>query len=529
MHPAWQPLLNLAESYRQTFERGSLAPQATQKRFLFEALSANANTDIGRRSGFRHITSTSAYAERVPIVYFSDIEGELSAWRAGNPSLCAEPVVLTEWTSGSTREAKAIPYSSTGLEGFRHALFPWLSDLCRHDPAIACGRAYWALSPAGTGAFPHRSVANDAAYFGAAAPLLEDLSAVPLALASLTDVASWRFCTALFLAACEDLSFISVWSPTFLHPVLDVLEQDPKRIADAMLRPERHPLPPALDSSLPALQAGAHGQAKRLRAAIVDGHLDTLQLWPKLRSVNCWTQGAAARQVPGLVKRLAGVKIEAKGLLSTEAAVSVPVQEAPSPVAALASTFLELRTDDGRCLPLWQWREGDEGCILVTTRSGLWRYATGDRVSVSGFWRSTPCLVFLGREGQGVDLCGEKLDEKLVGERLPTDLDLFQAPDAGGRGYCLFIEAAQVTSAQAGILAESMDKALCEILHYRHARALGQLAPLRAVRVTGLMTSIAQRGREARGAPLATVKIPILDGDSGWLDYFAHAGVLEVT
>jgi hypothetical protein len=108
-------------------------------------------------------------------------------------------------------------------------------------------------------------------------------------------------------------------------------------------------------------------------------------------------------------------------------------------------------------------------------------------------------------------------------------VDVFQAPDASGRGYCLFIEATQVTHAQAEMLAERMDEALSEILHYRHARELGQLAPMRALRVTGLMNSIAQRGRETRGVPLATVKIPILDGDSGWLDYFAHSGSLEMT
>lgn len=529
MRLAWKRLLNLAEPYRQTFERSCEAPRAAQEYFLSRALQANRNTEIGRRLGFRDIQSAGTYAARVPIVRYTDIDAELAAWGTGKPTLCAAPVEHTEWTSGSTQAAKTVPYSAAGLEGFRHALFPWLSYLCRHDPAVAAGRVYWALSPAGTGIFPRRMAANDAVYFGDAAPLLADLSAVPLALASLQDVESWRFWTALFLAASEDLSFVSIWSPTFLHPLLDTLEQDVQRITHAMRQPDRYAPPLGLVPALRALSAEAHRHSKRLHSASSSGRLDIGVLWPGLRRISCWTHGTAARQVNGLAKRLGEVAIEPKGLLSTEAAVSLPVRTNCDPVAAITSTYLELQQNDGRCLPLWAWREGDVGRMLITTRSGLWRYDTGDRVCVTGFWKRTPCLLFVGRDGQSVDLCGEKLDETLVQTRLPDRLDAFQAPAADARGYCLFLEAQQVTPEQAQQLAKAMDVRLCEILHYRHARELGQLAPLRAVRVTGLMTGIAQRRLEEQGTPLATAKIPALDADRGWYDYFARIGALEMT
>jgi hypothetical protein len=529
MRPAWKRLLELTGPYRLAFEEACASPQIAQERFLLRALAANTDTDIGRRLDFRTITTAAAYAGRVPIVRFGDIETELAAWRDGKATLCGEAVVHTEWTSGSTREAKAIPYGEAGLEGFRHALLPWLSDLCNHVPAIAAGHVYWALSPAGTSAFDNRRAGNDAAYFGQAAPLLQDLSAVPLQLAELADAESWRFWTALFLAACEDLSFISIWSPTFLYPLLDTLEQAPDRIADAMLRPERYAAPAGLTPSLRRLQADAHRHAERLRSAMRGGQLDSTVLWPGLRRISCWTHGTAARHIPGLAKRLAGVRIEPKGLLSTEAAVSLPLHEAADPVAAVNSSFLELLYDDGRCLPLREWCEGDEGRMVITTRSGLWRYDTGDRVRISGFWKNTPTLVFVGRDGFFVDLCGEKLDETLVQDRLPSGLDAFVAPDAGNRGYCLFLEAAQVTNEKAMILADQLDSALCDMLHYRHARELGQLTPLRPARVAGLLTSITGRIREMRGTPLATIKLPTLDGDSGWHAYFAHTGVLEMT
>ena len=234
-------MLDLAEPYRLAFEQACEAPRRAQEQFLAQALAANTATDIGRRLGFAGIDTPRAYVERVPVVGFTEIEAGLAAWRAGQATLCADPVALTEWTSGSTCAAKAIPCSAAGLEGFRQALLPWLSSLCLQEPGVAAGRAYWPLSPAGTGAFAERGATNDAAYFGEAAPLLVELSAVPLALAELTEVESWRFWSAVFLAACEDLSLVSIWSPTFLHPLLDILARDADRIADAMVNPDmRH-------------------------------------------------------------------------------------------------------------------------------------------------------------------------------------------------------------------------------------------------------------------------------------------------
>lgn len=528
-HPAWQQLLAIAEPYRQAFERDCAEPRRAQERFLRAALDSNRATDIGRRHDFAGLTDPAAYAERIPLVRYPDIEADLAAWRAGAPTVCAEPVIAAEWTSGSTREAKAIPYGAAGLENFRRALFPWLADLCRQAPAVATGSVYWALSPAGTGAFAERGAAgNDTVYFGPAAPYLMALSAVPLAVSLLDTVEAWRFWTCLFLAAREDLALISIWSPTFLHPLLDTLEREAERVIDCLDSPWRHRVPTPLAEPLRQLGTGGSRGARRLRAAIATGRLDTRILWPNLARVSCWTHGAAARYVAELSRRLPGVAIEPKGLLSTEAAASIPMHGAPAPVAAVASAFLELGRDDGVCLPLWEWREGDEGVIVVTTRSGLWRYDTRDRVRVAGFWRNAPCLVFLGRAGQQVDLCGEKLDEVLVGQRLPPGLDAFLAPDgAEARRYWLFLEARQVTAEEAIAVAARVDAALGEIVHYRHARELGQLDAVAAVRVAGLMETVARRGREQRGAPLSAVKTPALDGDTGWLAYFVERDTIE--
>lgn len=474
MLPAWQSLLEHARPVVDAFAGWIEAPEAAQREFLRRMLVANAGTTFGRSNHFDRLTSAEAFAATVPQATYADLEDGLAAWERGEASLCAAPIAHREWTSGSGRAAKRIPYSADGLADFRNALFPWLANVCDQRPAIAEGRAYWAISPAGTPAFAERGESGgDAVYFGPAAQSLGALAAVPPAVGRIAEVERWRSETARHLAQARDLTLLSVWSPSFLLPLLD---------------------------------------------AIGGRDLDTRSLWPCLTLISCWTEGASARALPALAARFPGVEIQGKGVLSTEAAVSVPIIGAPAPVAALGSAFLELRGDDGTCRPVWRWREGDAGTMVVTTRSGLWRYDTGDRVAVVGHWRSAPCLRFLGRQGGTVDLCGEKLDENLVLPRLPEGVDCFLAPASDGRGYLLFVE---VGMGDPAALAARTEARLNEILHYAHARQLGQLRPVEAMAVHGLLEAAVHRSREERGAALSSAKPPVLDGDSGWAVYFA--------
>ncbi|WP_164513355.1 GH3 family domain-containing protein [Thiosocius teredinicola] len=526
---AWNQLLDVAQRYHARFVRDCGQPRAAQENFLQHALDVNSGAELGQKFHFSAINNYGQYAERMPIVDYHDVAHDLAKWSKGQSTLCAEPVVHQEWTSGSTLAAKLIPYSNAGLDGFRHALYPWLCDLCRTVPGFAQGRAYWALSPAGTGAFADRASGDDAIYFGDAASLLVHISAVPLALSTLSDSDEWLFWSALFLAAADDLNFISIWSPTFLHPLLDVLIEQTDKIADALVNPLPHGPPPALQPALAAVCSNGVQTAQRLRDATRGNVLDTRVLWPMLNLISCWTEGSAARHIAGLRRRFPNVSIQPKGLISTEAAVSVPLTAPPNPVAAVNSSFLELHRDDGTCMPLWEWREGDQGRVVVTTRSGLWRYDTGDRVVVTGYYRQTPTLAFVGRGDLCVDLCGEKLDESLLQQRLPTGIDAFVAPTPDNRGYYLFLEAGASDRESAKGLAQRVEEALGEVLHYRHARAIGQLKPVCAVRVKRLSAAIAQRLRETRGTPLATIKVPTLDKDDGWFEYFVRTGALEKT
>ena len=106
-----------------------------------------------------------------------------------------------------------------------------------------------------------------------------------------------------------------------------------------------------------------------------------------------------------------GVEIQPKGLLATEAFVTIPF--AGRHPLAIRSHFFEFLEGD-RPRMAHQVEPGGIYSVVVTTGGGLYRYRLEDRVEVTGFVGRTPSLRVLGKEGHVSDLRGEKLHESFV-------------------------------------------------------------------------------------------------------------------
>src|SRR5256885_11782413 len=104
---------------------------------------------------------------------------------------------------------------------------------------------------------------------------------------------------------------------------------------------------------LPLPLAGRFGHGLRprpRRAAELEqaGPSDYRRLWPRLGLVSCWGDAHAATHLAGLNNALPGVRIQPKGLIATEAFVTLPFAGA-TPLA-IRSHFFEFRRDDGKVL-----------------------------------------------------------------------------------------------------------------------------------------------------------------------------------
>jgi hypothetical protein len=534
---------------RVAFARSCRHVAQTQERLLRRLLFANRRTWFGTRHGFDRITTPRAFQERVPAATYADFDPLIQRIAAGEPNvLTAEPVRLLEPTSGTTGGEKLIPYTDGLRRQFQRGIAVWIADLFARCPAVRCGRAYWSISPAL--APPRRSAggipigfADDAEYLGRLEQFaLRRLLVAPGAVARLADLTAFRYSTLLFLLAAEDLALVSVWNPTFLLALLEPLPAWQQRLCDDLRRGTINPptpLPPDLAAILRAGLRPAPRRAAFLQEILKGtGKLAAKLrlLWPRLALLSCWTDAAAGQFVPLLRELFPTVEIQPKGLLATEAFVSLPLVGEAGAALAIRSHFFEFEEIAGSGIKLAH--ELERGAcyrVLATTAGGLYRYQLRDEIEVVGHRRQCPLLRFRGKCDQVSDLVGEKLAEphvRAVLDRLPslarrTPRFVLLVPVlARPPRYRLYVQGPSPCEAGTWLprLCRELQTGLEENPYYRHAVAIGQLAVVEAVLLDPHGESawqIYERRAMERGQKSGDVKPLTLDRWPGWPERFA--------
>jgi hypothetical protein len=532
-----------------SFGRSARRIAETQERLLRDLLQANSETWFGRQHGFEHIQSLKAYQQRVPPATYADFDPLIQRIAAGEHYvLTAERVQLLEPTSGTTGGEKLIPYTAGLRRQFQRGIAAWIADLFSRRAAVRRGRAYWSISPTlapsrrSSGGLPI-GFADDAEYLGRAANIaLRRLLMVPGAVARLPEMTTFRYCTWLFLLAAEDLSLISIWSPTFFLVLLDSLASWHERLCDDLhcgqINPPE-PLPKELAAALSAGFRPAPRRAAYLKQVFRStGSLsEQLRLtWPKLALMSCWTDAAAGQFVPQLRELLPNVEIQPKGLLATEAFVSLPLVGQTGAALAVRSHIFEFEEITGGAFKLaHELDRGGRYRVLVTTAGGLYRYQLRDEVEIVGFHHQCPLLRFLGKGDQISDLVGEKLAEqhvRLVLERMaslaslrPRFMLLVPVLERPPR-YHLYMQGPSVDDAAPLLpqICRELQAGLEENPYYRHAVAAGQLAPVAACILKPEGESawlVYERRSVERGQKSGDIKPLALDRWTGWPERFA--------
>ena len=478
--PAWARFLRALQN-----------PQATQQELLSATIARNASCAYGRAHHFESICDYGQFCERVPIVDYDALAPWVHRIMQGERGvLTTERVTRLVPTSGSSGGRKLIPYTASFQRQMNAAIGPWMLDLCREHPAIAGGPAYWSISPSLPESCDPSAVPigfdDDSAYLGGVAQKLAEATfAVPPALRLVNDVETSRYLTLLFLIRERGLRLVSVWHPSFLALMLDALCASwDELLADVKnggcrravaLRPDVRACIPA--KPMPARASELLGLAPS----------DIRGIWPHLKVVSCWGDAQSALPYAELGRRLPGIVLQNKGLLATEAVVSIPFR-GRHPLA-IRSHFVEFENSRGEVLLAHELVEGGQYGVIVTTGGGLWRYRLGDIVEVDGFVGRTPSIRFLGRGGSTSDLCGEKLTEVFVTRAIAAACEACSctpsfallAPEccAGGTWrYTLFCDGSFPES-----FAYVLDDELRKNPHYALCRDLGQLAPLQCCAV----------------------------------------------
>jgi hypothetical protein len=515
LNSAWQ------SSCRGAARRFQLAlenPRQAQQRILQDVLAQNQATRFGRLYGFKRIRSPQDYRGRVPLQTYDSLAAMIDAAARGEKAvLTQQPVTRLLPSSGSSAARKLIPYTCAFQRQLDQAISPWIHNLLQQRPEVKSGRAFWSVSPKFSKAktedysipvgFDH-----DSAYLNRwARPMAERLMAMPSWLNRIDDIDEFRYQQLLHLLACADLSLVSIWHPAYLTLLLN-----------------------ELPNYWSALLKDLHKQKKyRRRVAWLEkiDHRSYEKIWPRLRLISCWGSAHALAALGELKATFPNTEFQEKGLLATEAVVSIPFIEQNAvesqKLLAVNSHFFEFLCDDGSVKLADELREGESYRVVVTTGGGLYRYQLQDRIVVTGKIKQTPCIEFVGKEDSISDYCGEKLADSFVARKLKCLLTqqglqsvfTMLAPDDfdGDLGYTLYIQANERIDVD---LASRLDDSLSENPHYELCRRLGQLSAPRVFEISTASEQSFIDSRMQQGCRLGDIKPVSLSNRLGWSQRF---------
>lgn len=197
-----------------------------------------------------------------------------------------------------------------------------------------------------------------------------------------------------------------------------------------------------------------------------------------VRLISCWASANASRGAEALRARFPNAMLQPKGLLATEAPVTLPLLEADGFVPLVNEVFIELEDESGHVALLHEAEACGEYALIISQKGGLIRYRLGDRVRVTHRFRGSPCLDLVGRVDDVSDLVGEKLSERFVRSVISMIAPAARYGVALPRGshYVIVVDHSAESE---DVLSRRAEAELMESHRYREARLLGQLAAVR--------------------------------------------------
>lgn len=451
------------------FRKKSKCLEKTQKEILFSLLSADFLD--------KPVSNLHDFRSQLPIIGYQNIADKIILNRETRTGLTKKKVKYYQPTSGSTMKEKWIPYTEDFLKELNFASLPWIYDLYKNYPKINKGKHYWSLSW-----LPEdfrENVENDdlEVVSFAQRQVLKQIMAMPWDVSKMKTSFDSQLATVIALVACEDLTLISIWSPTFIISQLKFIMNHLDMIKDVFVNQEWPDNTSLNQYEIPRISNRNLEIIKN-----IEGHelRQLVGLWPALNLISCWDSSTSKKWAQELSEIFVGINIQGKGLWATEAVVTIPFK-GKYPLS-FCSHFYEFKSlEDNNLYYSWELKEGMRVSPVVTTGSGFYRYEIEDRLIVTSFYNQVPCFEFIGRI-KDIDLVGEKISHELaenIVNCISTEFNI--------EALCLIAnsslplpkyEMIMKVKESKEILQEiclRFENLLCANYHYKLARELGQL------------------------------------------------------
>lgn len=434
-------------------------PLKIQKRLLFKQLDQNQTTRYGKEHHFSKIRTIEEFKKNVPINQYEDLEPYFDQNESRTETgLTQERPSLYLQTSGTTDRPKNIPLTNSaaeelknsqtlfafahhqGIQGIYKGKLLTISGM-RVEGKLENGKAYGSMSGMISHSMPF---------------ILKSKYVVPNAVLRVSDYQLKYLMIAALGLKERDITWMVSANPSTFFKILEVMENNLDSLIKLLDTGDTTNLPAGFKQISTRRFRAKKDRVQELKTLSRSSPLSFSRIWPNLKAVTTWTGGNCGLLLTRLENLLAReTRITELGYIATEFRGSVLVDTKNNTcVPAITENFYEFiepdRWNSGsvETMTLDQVEVGKQYYVIVTTRSGLYRYFINDIVEITGKFNQTPTIKFV-QKGKGItNLTGEKLTEFQVlkaMESIPcmTKLDEYfflLIGDPGTLQYRLYIE-----------------------------------------------------------------------------------------
>lgn len=521
-----------------------------QARFLLDWLRENRDTEFGRRHGFARIDSVSRYREAVPLSTYEDVARDIERIIGGAKNvLTARDAVYFCLSSGTAGDEKYIPLTDSDL-GIHYlymygGVFGQIREYYRELPEEAVFGKIFQIGEFAKTYMPDgrmNGIRSSCVYQWLDEREGFDASdyCVPREVLFPDRLEDMTYVKARFALAERNLTAIhGVFIPRVAGMVEYILRHWELLLRDMARGTVSIPLPKAQRSLLLRELPPNPSRAGELGRIPPEGRGIIRRIWPNMRYILA-IDGESFAYYTEKTREYAGdVPIHSFVYAASEGvfALAETVGQADRYVLLPESAFFEFIPVDGAgedTVLQGDLVPGRKYEVVVTTRSGLYRYRMGDVVQMVGRHGEAPVVKFCYRRNQVINLAGEKSNQQQFDDAIRRFAQMTRAEVRGycvqedGRGaaprYLFYMECSPLP----GGADEAFEACLCAANpEYRACRAMREIEPLHIEFLReGSFARYEQRLAES-GRQLAQSKTPhFLDTEEKKRFFAAQVGTI---
>jgi len=518
--------------------------QALSENTLDQILALSRKTEYGRRCGLDGSAPRKVF-ETLPTTTYENYASYIDRMAAGEKNvLSGDPIIYFSTTSGTTGPPKMIPVTQRQMRSSILERFVSMGLAIRAGSLKPMHGPFMTIMTEHLGGLTEGGLPKGAATTGGFKKLGRIQGLIlssPAEVTRVHDQTASRYLHLLFGLRHERLWTIVAFFPaTILFTLRDLQskgEQLVRDLADGTINEELELSAEARAGLLQRLRPDRR-RARTLSKLLEEDRFTVPNIWPELGGILTTTGGGFRHYADQLRPFIGDLPIFSPVYAASEANIGFGFSaEHPYYLLGPMQAYIEFlpvdQMDDpgARPIPAWQAEPGRSYEVIVSTVGGFLRYRLHDIVRVVEFYGQNPVIEFIERQGQLLDVVGEKTAEHHVIEAMAAACyrvnarltDYFMTPDTARTpaSYVLAIEGWQGRSNNVQFVRELLGAAEAALRKaapdYDEERELGTLGPMELVLLKPGAFERMRDQRIAAGGSANQIKTPHVVPDPGFI------------